>query len=87
MEESLNNEMSLYYVKKLYGLVYPFSTFDGDYSAACIAVKKEIMKLCRDKRKDLLIVISKAIDLPVNIEEDIHTICKNIMNNLIEKCM
>ena len=74
-------------IEKLYNIIYPYGKFKGDYSHACIAIKKEITELCKDKRKDLLIVINKSLDLDITEGDSIKKLCDNIINNVINLCI
>ena len=74
-------------IKKLYNMLFPYGKFNGDYSYACVAAKREISQLCRDKRIDLLILITLGLDLDVSEHDTTKTLCDYIINNVIDICL
>lgn len=74
-------------VKNLYELVYPYGKFNNDYAHACIAIRRELQQLCKDKRKDLLVVINRALELRIKPTDSLRDLCNNIINNVIDRCL
>ena len=68
-------------------MVYPFSKFNVDYATACIAIRREILKLCKDGRMDLLLMINRAVDIEVDVNNNNETLCNNIINKIINTCI
>ena len=74
-------------IEILYRIVYPYSKFIGDYASACIAINRELRKLCKLERRDLLVVIGRAVDVEVNPQDTTKEICNKIIQNIIDVCL
>ncbi len=83
METSSNKRK----IELLYNMVYPYGQFNGDYSMACIKLRREILKLCKEKRIDILTVINRALGFNVYEKDDIKTLCYHIIENLLNTCL
>ena len=57
-------------IEILYRTIYPYGTFNGDYASACIAIDRELTKLCTLERKDILAVIARAANVNINHDDN-----------------
>lgn len=74
-------------IEDVYNMIYPYGKFDGDYAQACIAINRELKSLCMDNRRDILLLISRAIKIDPSPEDSTSDLCKKILDRVTDTCL
>ncbi len=73
-------------VKKIYEMIYPY----GDYKdpvSSCVAIHKEMKRLCNDMYRPLLLVMARALGYRYTPNTLTAKICQDIDSHIMDICL
>lgn len=65
---------------KLYNITHPYGKFDGDYTRAWIDINRSLKELCKNNKRNLLLVINRALNIKVTKLTTTNQLCQNLTN-------
>lgn len=74
-------------IKNLYEMLYPYGHYNGDAAFACIAINRELKKICDDKFRLALLIIGRSMGHTFKPDTPTKYICQTIQNDILDFCL
>jgi len=74
-------------LKKIYEMLYPYGEYNYDKGFTCLAINKELKKLCNQNMRHVLLIIAKYIGYKFTPNTPLNEICKQIQEYIFNLCL
>ena len=73
-------------IKTMYEMVYPYGDYNYDVPTSCIAINRELRKLCNDQFRHILLILARYLKIKFTPNTPTLEICGNIQSKLYDIC-
>lgn len=74
-------------VEKLYEMLFPYGTYNGNRANTCILIEKELRQLCRQETRHVLLLIARFLEIEFTRGTPTPTICGKIQKDIQKSCL
>ena len=74
-------------IKTVYEMMYPYGDYNYDPAFSCIAINRELRKLCRENMRHVLLIIARYLEFKFDQIDTTEYICGKIQNKIMETCL